>query len=123
MSPRSRIKHLSREVLHDALYFIDYVDAKTLSAGNKGLNSALMARLLPHKRWLLQQLLIHHRQLGSHYRDQAQMAKKVAALYSTLIEHRSEQSRLYERKKETNANIGELVGKARTRLDTFNSEL
>jgi uncharacterized membrane-anchored protein YhcB (DUF1043 family) len=82
-----------------------------------------MARLMPHKRWLLQQLLIHHRQLGSHYKDQAQMAKKVAALYSTLIEHRNEQSRLYERKKQTNANIGELVAKARTRLDVFNSEL
>jgi len=119
----SGIRQLSREVLHDALRFIDYCEAKTLTTGNRRLHSAVMGRLLPHKRWLLQELLVHHRKLGSLYRDQAQMAKKVAALYSTLIEHRNEQSRLYERKKQTNTKIGELVAKARTRLDVFNSEL
>jgi chromosome segregation ATPase len=71
----------------------------------------------------MQKLLIHHRQLSSLYRGQSEQARKVATLYSTLIDHRNEQSQLLEEKRQTNDRMEELIVKARERLDAIDSEL
>ena len=84
------------EVLHDALRSLEYTEAKVLTTGNKTLHSALISRLLPQRRRLMEELLSLHYVLGPLYREQALMAREVAALYQMTIDHRNEQSRLLQ---------------------------